>query len=498
MSETTPIYRLAEKIFGRVRESINQSQHNFIWKQRAIAKARKIFQDQNIDINALVEYLINEEIKTSPQKLHMASVEHRALLMKALYGTILNRVNGGQISEDVVMKIIDDRWGNDFFQRITSSENSYFDQYDRFPPGFVLISPSQHCNLSCEGCYASSTSRTKNHLAYDVVKRIIEESHEQWGARSVAISGGEPLMYRSDGKSIIHLARELPYMYFKIYTNGTLISESVAEEMASLANITPAISIEGTYIDTDNRRGDGVYDKVMSAMRNLREAGVPYGVSITATTNNIHTLLDESFYDYLFDELKITYGWIFEYMPIGRGVDTELMPSPLQRKQLFELLDIQNRDGRFMCDFWSTSPSAEGCLAAGRSYGYLYINWNGDVIPCVFNPYTDTNIHDVFSAGGTLTSAIEDSTLFKSLRQWQYDYGFRQGNNVGNFMAPCPIRDHYKDYRNMLIDTQATPVDEAAGIALTDPDYFRKMVEYGEEVERQLKPVWDQRFCGRC
>jgi len=65
-------------------------------------------------------------------------------------------------------------------------------------------------------------------------------------------------------------------------------------------------------------------------------------------------------------------------------------------------------------------------------------------------------------------------------------------------MAPCPIRDHFRDYRSMLRDTHASPLDEAAAIALTDPDYYEKMVRYGDEVERQLKPIWDRRFCHRC
>jgi MoaA/NifB/PqqE/SkfB family radical SAM enzyme len=266
--------------------------------------------------------------------------------------------------------------------------------------------------------------------------------------------------------------------------------------MASLSNITPAISIEGTAQDTDKRRGEGTYSKVIDAMDHLRNAGLPYGASITATRFNMATLLNPEYYDFLFNELGITYGWIFEYMPIGRGVETHMMPSPSERRELFELLDKQNKNGRFICDFWSTSPSAEGCLAAGRSYGYLYINWNGDLIPCVFNPYTDTNILDVYNKGGTLTDAVENSPLFKSIRGWQNNYGFLKTNDVGNLMAPCPIRDHFSEYHSMLHEIKAKPADDAAAIALTDAEYYSKMVSYGEEVEAELGPVWKHRFCG--
>ena len=498
MIKTTRTNRLVEIISARIEHSIKLSKKSFIWKKHALATSRKVFHDHSVDVDLLIDFLLSGEMKLSPHKINKATIEHKALLMKALFSTMLNRVNEGLISEKIVLKILDDRWGNDFFERIATSEKRYRLTYRRDPPGYVLISPGKHCNLTCEGCYASSTSRTKESLEYKVVKRIINDSHNQWGSHLVAISGGEPLMYRSEGKSLFDLVREFPFMYFTVYTNGTLITNSIADEMASAANISPAISIEGTDIDTDKRRGPGVYKKVMSAMANLRACAVPFGVSITATRHNLDTLLKPSFYDYLFDELKISYGWIFEYMPIGRAVETELMPDAKQRRRLFEVLDEQNKRGRFICDFWSTSPSAEGCIAAGRSSGYLYINWNGDVVPCVFNPYSDTSIKSVYRNGGTLTDAVEDSNLFKSIRTWQSDYGFRRGEKVNNLMTPCPIRDHFKDYRSILLQTQAAAIDTSAEIALSDHEYYEKMVRYGDEVEQQLQPIWDRRFCGSC
>jgi hypothetical protein len=97
-----------------------------------------------------------------------------------------------------------------------------------------------------------------------------------------------------------------------------------------------------------------------------------------------------------------------------------------------------------------------------------------------------------------LTDAVEDSGLLKSIRKWQYDYGFRRGEKAKNLMTPCPIRDHFKDYRNILFQTQASGIDVSAEIALSDQEYYEKMVKYGDQVEQQLQPVWDHRFCGRC
>lgn len=73
-------------------------------------------------------------------------------------------------------------------------------------PGFLLISPTKQCNLRCTGCYASSSSANAEKLDYDMVDRILTEKKELWGSHFTVISGGEPLMWRSDGKDLIDMA----------------------------------------------------------------------------------------------------------------------------------------------------------------------------------------------------------------------------------------------------------------------------------------------------
>jgi len=80
-----------------------------------------------------------------------------------------------------------------------------------------------------------------------------------------------------------------------MYTNGTLIDRECAARLAELGNVTPAISVEGWEKETDERRGKGVFRKIMQAMENLRNAGVPYGILVTATRENAEILLAEPF-----------------------------------------------------------------------------------------------------------------------------------------------------------------------------------------------------------
>ena len=57
------------------------------------------------------------------------------------------------------------------------------------------------------------------------------------------------------------------------FTNGTLVDEEFCQEMKEVGNLMLAISIEGTPEVNDLRRGQGVYEKVMSTMDLLRSNG---------------------------------------------------------------------------------------------------------------------------------------------------------------------------------------------------------------------------------
>jgi uncharacterized Fe-S cluster-containing radical SAM superfamily protein len=179
------------------------------------------------------------------------------------------------------------------------------------PPTFLTISPTKRCNLRCKGCYAASSARNDNTLLYGIFSRILKDKKREWGSSFTVISGGEPLMYKSEGRNLFDILSENPDQYFMMYTNSTLIDQEVARKMAQLGNITPAISVEGWERETDERRGAGVFRKIQQAMDNLREAGVPFGVSVTATRQNAETVLADEFMDYYFRQQGAIYGWLF-------------------------------------------------------------------------------------------------------------------------------------------------------------------------------------------
>jgi len=58
--------------------------------------------------------------------------------------------------------------------------------------------------------------------------------------------------------------------FFLMYTNGTLIDAETAERLAEMGNLMPAIAVDGFEKRTDERRGRGVFQRILKAMAALR------------------------------------------------------------------------------------------------------------------------------------------------------------------------------------------------------------------------------------
>ena len=232
-------------------------------------------------------------------------------------------------------------------------------------------------------------------------------------------------------------------------------------------------------------------------MANLREVGVPFGISVTATRNNAEKMVSDEFVDFFFEEQGAVYGWIFQYMPIGSHPSLDLMVTPEQRKWMFEREKHVIHDKHvFLPDFWNGGVYSSGCLAGGRPGGYFYIDWNGNVAPCVFYPYSKNNIKDIYARGGTLNDALK-SDLMSRIREWQRDYGYKKsGKDVHNFIAPCAIRDHYEFTHNLLEEIKPEPIDESAADAVKDPLYHEGLIEYDNKFVSLTEDIWQKEFIG--
>ncbi|MFR3345187.1 MAG: hypothetical protein ACLTS6_14980 [Anaerobutyricum sp.] len=138
--------------------------------------------------------------------------------------------------------------------------------------------------------------------------------------------------------------------------------------------------------------GNGVYLKVIHAMELLRKKKLIYGISCCYTSANYNSITSEEFYDSLID-LGAYFVWYFHYMPVGNDAAPQLLPTPEQRIGVYKKIrKYRATKPLFAMDFQNDAEYVGGCIAGGRRY--LHINANGDIDPCVFIHYSDSNIRE--------------------------------------------------------------------------------------------------------
>ena len=332
-------------------------------------------------------------------------------------------------------------------------------------PWAILMDPTSACNLHCTGCWAAEYGNKLN-LSFEELDNIICQGKEL-GTYVYLYSGGEPLVRKTD---LIRLCEKHNDCAFLAFTNGTLIDDAFADELLRVKNFVPAISIEGFEAATDDRRGSGTYQKVLAAMRRLKERKLLFGISCCYTRRNTEVIGSEEYFDAMID-MGAKFAWFFTYMPIGADAVPELIATAEQRKYMFEQIrDFRKTKPLFTMDFWNDGDAVGGCIAGGR--GFLHINAGGDIEPCAFIHYSDSNIREK-----TLLQAYQ-SPLFQA-------YRLRQPFNE-NMLRPCPVLDNPGRLTEIVNDTGAHSTD------LMNPERACDYCDRCVPAARQWAPVAEE------
>ncbi|MGM0529724.1 MAG: radical SAM/SPASM domain-containing protein [Bacteroidota bacterium] len=451
---------------------------------------------RNYLLKKLDNYLYDSIVEKNENTLNEVQKKKYQFMNSMLRSSVRN-VEKGYFSKNVFKRLVNVLIENSFLNKQKFSEKleDFKEQYGEYPPNFIVLSPTQACNLKCTGCYASSDPHASAKLPFHVVDKIVDEVRNKFHSRFVTISGGEPFMYKSEGKTMLDLFEKYDDVFFLVYTNGTLITPEVAERLGKSGNVTPAISVEGFEKETDARRGKGTHKKIREALENLRNAGVPIGISVTATSENADLLMKDEFYDYYFDQQGATYMWQFQLMPIGRSTHAfDLMVPPEKRVELYRKWEYLISEKQYcVADFWNSGVLVNGCIAYGRRGGYFYIDWNGNIMPCVFVPYYVDNVYDLYNNGKSLVDALF-SDFMKNGRKWIREYGQAHPDNPNNWLMPCSIRDHYDNFRRNILPRHAKGESEEAEESLNDNEYYRRLVQYDKELEELTEDIWEEEY----
>lgn len=332
-------------------------------------------------------------------------------------------------------------------------------------PWAILLDPTSACNLHCTGCWAAEYGNKLN-LTFDEIDDIIRQGKDM-GVYMYIYTGGEPLVRKAD---LIKLCEKHDDCIFLAFTNGTLIDEKFADDMLRVKNFVPAISLEGFEEATDSRRGDGVYGKAAHAMNLLRERKLLYGISSCYTRANFESITSEEYYDSLI-RMGAYFIWYFHYMPVGNDASPELLPTPEQRTEVYRRIRRYRAEKPlFAMDFQNDAEFVGGCIAGGRTY--LHINANGDVDPCVFIHYSDSNIREK-----TLLETMK-SPLFMAYHDGQ---PFND-----NMLRPCPMLENPEKLRAMVKSSGAHSTD------LQSPETVDHLCAKCDRYAAEWKPTADK------
>jgi MoaA/NifB/PqqE/SkfB family radical SAM enzyme len=292
--------------------------------------------------------------------------------------------------------------------RSASGRRAELKQKGEHVPPFLIASITSKCNLHCAGCYSRCNNATVDsepvaQLSDAEWLRIFSEADEL-GVSFILLAGGEPLLRRD----IIEAAGERQNILFPIFTNGTFIDERYLDLFDRCRNLVPIMSIEGNREVTDERRGTGVYDRLIANMDAFQKRGLIFGASVTVTTKNLKEVTSDAFIQSLSDRGCKAVIYV-EFVPVTEE-SRELAPGDVEREYLaaeIRRLREQVHEMVFV-SFPGDEKSSGGCLAAGR--GFFHINSHGGAEPCPFSPYSDVNIRDT-----SLRDAM-NSPLFTALR----------------------------------------------------------------------------------
>ena len=312
-------------------------------------------------------------------------------------------------------------------------------------PPIAIYSITNRCNLHCAGCYAHAHHRTAPELDAAALRDVVEQCREM-GIWIVLVAGGEPLTR----PEIFATLAGCPEITFPLFTNGLLMETDTIAWFRRHRHVIPVLSLEGRHLDTDARRGGGVYRAVLSRMGDLRRAGIFFGTSLAITSANFDTVMTRTFMREMIAEGSRLF-FLVDYVPIEPGTES-LIPTDEQRGRSLTLLDEFKRTlPALFVAFPGDERHLGGCMAAGR--GFIHISADGRVEPCPAAPFSDVSVTNV-----SLRQALH-SPFLRAIRESDVHLTELEGG--------CALWARREWVRSLL--QSPAPVDASAHISAAPP-----------------------------
>jgi len=247
----------------------------------------------------------------------------------------------------------------------------------------VVLELTQRCNFRCRHCYIPDF-HSPDLLNMDRVLGLVEEL-AGLGTLRLTLSGGEVFL-RRDWAEIAHRSRRLGFEV-RVFTNGSLITEEVADELAALC-ATVEISLHASRAKEfdDFTRVPGSFRKVERGIRLARERGVEVLLKVPVTVHNYREIDAVHAFAESLGTRCTSYPAI---MPAKDGNRAPLAQRAPERLLLPYYAGPHSE--RALPDPDRSDEGTDGplCAAAAR---LACVTSSGDVLPCVVLPLVAGNV----------------------------------------------------------------------------------------------------------
>jgi len=258
------------------------------------------------------------------------------------------------------------------------------------------------CDLQCRYCYGEccddfDESSDRGDIDYflprdlsyevDALRAFVEKDSEA----TLIFYGGEPLL---NAKKMYELMDSLPAKRFMLHTNGMLLHKVKPDYLNRLHTIS--LSIDGDERLTDYNRGVGVYKKIMSNARLIRENGFTGEVIARMTATEDCDIYRQALYlldnpDFSFDSVHWQLNALFwknDYRrrPFARWARESYNPGIY--RLVGEWVRVMREDGKvlrmypLMSVMRSLLLGEKTHLRCGAGWAEFNVQTDGKISPC--------------------------------------------------------------------------------------------------------------------
>jgi heme b synthase len=295
----------------------------------------------------------------------------------------------------------------------------------------------------------------------------------------LVLSGGEPL-FRPDIFDIAAHARDRG-LVVALATNGTLITQTVAQKIVEAGIRRVAISIDGADETThDNfRRQPGSLGAALNGFRHLRALGMSMQINCTVTKHNVHQI--ETLYAKA-RELGADALHLFMLVPVGCGVqiaESNALPAAEYERVLnwmydksklrelhlkatcaphyFRIMRQRGKEEGIRVEATHShgkphgaghhhdmAAMTKGCLAGSA---ICFVSHTGEVFPCGYLPVSAGNVRQQ-----SMAEIWEHSPVFARLRDEDQLEGKCGLCEFKRICLGCRARAYYESRGNYMAE----------------------------------------------